>query len=112
MRWELNIEKNTLVVKLAGEFDLAVADKLRTDLDNALDNNEIRHIVLNLTNVTYIDSSGLGVILGRYKRLAQHGGKMAFVKPQPQVKRILEISGLLNIINDYQDENEALAKIS
>ncbi|MBM7854695.1 stage II sporulation protein AA (anti-sigma F factor antagonist) [Desulfohalotomaculum tongense] len=111
MQWNFEVDANTLVVRLAGEFDLGAADKIRRELDDALDSSEARHIIFNLSSVTYIDSTGLGVMLGRYKRISQYGGKMALVNPQPQVKRILELSGLLSIITEYSDETEALAKI-
>ncbi|WP_031515170.1 anti-sigma F factor antagonist [Desulfofalx alkaliphila] len=111
MYWKHELEENTLFVRLSGEFDIAVADKLRADLDNILDQSQVRHMIFNLADVNYIDSSGLGVILGRYKRLNKQGGKVAFVSPQPQVRRVLELSGLLTIISEYSDEDEALRKI-
>ncbi len=112
MQWEFAVEKNILLVRLVGEFDLAVADKFRDALEEALSKHDVRHMILNFTDVTYIDSSGLGVILGRYKKLTQKGGKVAIIKPQIQVRRILELSGLLNIISEYHDESEAVDKIS
>ena len=111
MQWTLEVQKNTLLVRLAGEFDLGSADKLRRELDQTIEEAQIRHIIFNLSDTSYIDSSGLGVMLGRYKRIAQFGGKMAVVTPQPQVKRILELSGLLTIINEYHDEGEAMIQI-
>lgn len=111
MQWSLEVQDNTLLVRLAGEFDLGLADKLRSQLDQAIEESQIRYIIFNLSETSYIDSSGLGVMLGRYKRVAQFGGKMAVVNPQPQVKRILELSGLLTIIGEYHDEVEAMSKI-
>jgi stage II sporulation protein AA (anti-sigma F factor antagonist) len=111
MQWEFSVEDYTLVARLAGEFDLGYADRLRKELDIAIEKAEVRNIVFTFTDVSYIDSSGLGVILGRYKKISQFGGKMAIVNPQPQVRRILELSGLLTIIGEYNDESEALAKI-
>lgn len=111
MQWDFKLEHNTLVVKITGEFDLALADKIRSELDNTIDTAEVRHVIFNFADVNYIDSSGLGVILGRYKRLSRYGGKMAIIKPQPQVRKIIELSGLLTIIAEYNDEAEALEKI-
>ncbi|MTI79374.1 MAG: anti-sigma F factor antagonist [Firmicutes bacterium] len=111
MQWKISVEENILVVRLAGELDLGSADTLRTEMDDALDSSQLRHIILNLADVTYIDSTGLGVMLGRYKKVSKYGGKMALVNPQPQVKKILELSGLTSIIEEYSDESEAFAQI-
>ncbi|MEG6616290.1 anti-sigma F factor antagonist [Peptococcaceae bacterium 1198_IL3148] len=111
MQWEISVNDYTLLARLSGEFDLSFADRLRKELDTVIQNEQVRNIVFTFTDVSYIDSSGLGVILGRYKRISQFGGKMAIVDPQPQVRRILELSGLLTIISEYNDEVEALEKI-
>lgn len=99
----------SLVARLAGEVDLAVADRLRSALDQAMGEKGTRHLVLDLSGVSLIDSSGLGVILGRYRRLAQSGGRVGLVGLKPTVKRVLELSGLLGIMREYASEGEALA---
>ncbi|CCO08960.1 anti-sigma F factor antagonist [Desulforamulus hydrothermalis] len=111
MHLDMEYQQETLLVRLGGDLDLGVADQLRKTLDNQLDEKKIKNLILNLNRVTFIDSSGLGVILGRYKRLANQGGKVILVGAQPQVKRILELSGLLQIMEDYPDEPKALSKI-
>lgn len=111
MHLDMDYQQDTLVVRLGGDMDLGVADKLRITLDKQLAEKRIKQLVLNLSRVTFIDSSGLGVILGRYKRLQPVGGKVVLVGAQPQVKRILELSGLLQIMEEFPDENRALIKI-
>lgn len=111
MYLDMEQQKDSLLVRLGGDLDLGVADKLRKTLDNQLVEKNIKFLILNLSRVTFIDSSGLGVLLGRYKRLVHSGGKVILVGAQPQVKRILELSGLLQIMEEYQDESKALAKI-
>lgn len=108
----INIEvaRDTLLVRPAGELDLGSADSFRTALDKALDDHKIRHMIVNLGGISYIDSSGLGVLLGRYKRLASSGGKVSLVCPKPQIKKILELSGLLRIMGEYSSEEEALSR--
>ncbi|WP_003542572.1 anti-sigma F factor antagonist [Desulfotomaculum nigrificans] len=111
MHLDIEHKENTLLVRLGGELDLGVADELRLALDKLLHEKKAKHLILNLSRVTFIDSSGLGVILGRYKRLVQQGGQIILVGAQPPVKRILELSGLLQIMQDCPDETQALAKI-
>lgn len=107
----INIEtlRGAVVVRPAGEIDLGVSEQLRTSIDAALEQYETGHLIINLKGVSYIDSSGLGVLLGRYKRLAAAGGKVSLVDPRPQVKKILELSGLLRIMGEYRSEDEAVA---
>lgn len=100
-----------LIARISGELDLVIADKFRTAVDQALDRGNCSKLILDLSRVTFIDSSGLGVILGRYKRLTPQGGVMAIVAPQPQVEKILEFSGIKRIIKLYASEKEALDEI-
>ncbi len=103
-----NVDKKTLIIRINGELDLAVADQFRSEVDAMMEKNCADNIVLNLDGVSFIDSSGLGGILGRYKKVIMRGGKMAIVGAPVQVKRILELSGIMRIANIYESENEAL----
>lgn len=103
-----DMKQGVLLVRIEGEFDMHGADEFRRQVDNALDVSGVRNILLNLENVSFIDSSGLGVILGRYKRISLAGGQMMAAHVQPQVARILELSGLFRIIGLYDTETEAL----
>ncbi len=100
-------KEGALLVRLAGDFDMAVADNVRTNIDELLDQGTAKTVILDLSGVGFIDSSGLGVVLGRYKRLKAEGGKMAITGAQPQVARILELSGVMKIISCYEEEAEA-----
>lgn len=108
---DIELKQDTLLVRPIGELDLGEADNLRNALEEALDCEQVKNMVFNLARVSFVDSSGLGVLLGRYKRVAKHGGKVFVVSPQPQVRRILELSGLLRIMNEFPSETEALEKI-
>ncbi|MCL6638747.1 MAG: anti-sigma F factor antagonist [Firmicutes bacterium] len=111
MELDLELRNNTLVARAGGELDLASAGRFRAALEEALDRHPVRNIVFNLERVTFIDSSGLGVLLGRYKRIAKSGGRVLIVGAQPQVRRILELSGLLRIMGEFASEEEALDKV-
>lgn len=107
----MELKQDTLLVRLQGELDLSVVDAIRKSLDDGLDKNHVRHLVVNLSCVSFIDSSGLGVILGRYKRLSQQGGRVSLVGAQPQVRRVLSLSGLLTVMKEYVSEEEALTRV-
>lgn len=101
----------TLIARLDGDLDLQVADNLRSGLERALEQTEALNLVFNLEKVSFLDSSGLGVILGRYNRVVGRKGKIAFVSAAPGVRRVLELSGLFRIGGDFATEEEALANI-
>lgn len=107
---DIHTEKkgNAVMVRLFGEIDLAWVDILRNSLESELENTEVRHLIINLGGVTYIDSSGLGVLLGRYRKVSKNGGKIFLVGAIPQVRKILEISGLLRIMPEFSSEIEAI----
>ncbi len=102
------LKRGVLIVRVDGELDMHVADEFRQAVDHAVSTSGVKHILFNLEMVNFIDSSGLGVILGRYKKIFTLGGKVLVTNIQPQVLKIFELSGLLKIITLYHSEAEAL----
>ncbi len=109
---DLSFERveNILIVKLDGEFDLHTADYFKEKVDKKL-NLKIKDLILDLEGIKFIDSSGLGAILGRYKDINKRGGEVAVINITSQVKRIFEVSGMLKILNIYSSEDEAVDNI-
>ncbi|QGP94051.1 STAS domain protein [Neomoorella glycerini] len=101
-----SMEGKELWVRVKGEVDLESADALRRELEASLDHARPEVLLLDLEGVTFMDSSGLGVILGRYRRLKKQGGRVVICRPQPQVRRLLEISGLSKIMTIHPDGPE------
>jgi stage II sporulation protein AA (anti-sigma F factor antagonist) len=99
---------DVLLIRLSGELDHHTAEELRVKVTDTLEKERIRHIVLNLEHLTFMDSSGLGVILGRYKQIKNLGGEMIVCSISPTVKRLFDMSGLFKIIRLETDEQFAL----
>lgn len=89
----------TLIVKLKGEIDQSCAARLRIEIDRKIQENHIKNLVLDFGKVSFMDSSGIGVILGRYKQIKALGGKTMIIRPQPQVDKVLELSGLKKLMD-------------
>src|SRR5690625_139431 len=96
---KFTIKEEVLVVRLAGELDHHESEILREKWQDQMYKNPIRHVILNLEDVTFMDSSGLGVILGRYKEVLQLGGRMIVCSISTSIKRLFEMSGLFKIID-------------
>ena len=99
----MHIEKNAgqLVATLQGELDHHTAADVREALDEAL-TPDIQLLVLDLQALSFMDSSGIGVVLGRYKRMQAHGGSIQ-VRCTSRVAQILEMAGIFNIIERVEE---------
>lgn len=104
----LTTKKNVLIIRLAGELDHHTAEQLKEQVEEKINKDGIKHILLNLEELTFMDSSGLGVILGRYKRLKQVDGTMIICAISPSIYRLFELSGLFKILQIVDSEEQAL----
>lgn len=105
---ELKMVRNTLVARVNGEMDMVMAEKLQKEVDAKLDEGEVKNLILNLEKVSFIDSSGLGVIIGRYKKIAAASGRMYIVGAKATVKKILILSGVNKLVPIYDSEQEII----
>ena len=87
-----------LVVKLSGELDHFVATALRTELEELLCDQSITHLHLDFGDVSFMDSSGVGFIIGRYKTMAARGGRVSAGGLHAPVDRLFRMGGLHRII--------------
>ena len=104
----METKKDVLLIRLKGELDHHTAENLRNKVSDKIEQNNIHHIILNLEELAFMDSSGLGVILGRYKQIQSQGGEMVVCSISPAVKRLFDLSGLFKIIRLVDDEQYAL----
>ncbi|GAB7386200.1 anti-sigma F factor antagonist [Bacillaceae bacterium] len=109
LKIDLEILEDVLIVRLYGELDHHTSDQLRTSVEEMIEKHDIHHIVLSLADLRFMDSSGIGVILGRYKQIAQKGGKMVVCSINPTIHRLFELSGLFKILKIKESEAEALS---
>ena len=94
MRYETEQIGGALVVKLYGEIDQHCVSEIRDDIDRQIAIRNINSLIVDLGAVEFMESSGIGMIMGRYKNMVSRGGKMMLVRPQPQVDKVLELSGI------------------
>jgi stage II sporulation protein AA (anti-sigma F factor antagonist) len=107
---EMSYHRQVLVVRLIGELDHHTSENVKKRLEEEIAQG-IRHIVLNLAGLSFMDSSGLGVILGRYKQISQLDGKMVVCSVNPSVYRLFEMSGLFKILPIHENEEKALSSL-
>ncbi|MEG9297411.1 anti-sigma F factor antagonist [Mangrovibacillus sp. Mu-81] len=107
----LEVKKDVLCIRLSGELDHHTAEELREKSSKLIESENIKHIILNLEELGFMDSSGLGVILGRYKQIKQKHGEMVVCAISPAVNRLFEMSGLFKIIRLEPSEENALQRL-
>ena len=95
------------VVDLNGEIDVYTSPKVKDAIGDLIDKGHY-NLVINLEKVRYIDSTGLGVLIGGLKRVREHGGTVNLVCTNPQIKKIFDITGLVKIFGIYDDEDAAM----
>ena len=99
---------DVLVLHLEGELDTYNCGQLRSALVEHVEAGENR-IVIDMTAVEYIDSTGLGSLVGGLKRVSEHGGTMRIVCNNPQILKVFEITSLNKVFPIFATLPEALA---
>jgi stage II sporulation protein AA (anti-sigma F factor antagonist) len=107
----MEVMQDVLCIRLTGELDHHTAEMLREKISAEMEKNDILHLVLNLEKLAFMDSSGLGVILGRYKQIKMKQGEMVVCSISPPVKRLFEMSGLFKIVRLESTEQFALERL-
>ena len=90
-----------LVVSVAGEIDHHSALTMRRDVDNIIWNRTPTHLILDMSEVDFMDSSGLGFIMGRYALMKEIGGGLSLRDPSPIVMKMLTMTGFDKKVRIY-----------
>jgi anti-sigma B factor antagonist len=101
---------DSFVVAAGGELDLFTSDRLREKLADVLELGG-RRILVDLTGVSFIDSTALGVLVGTAKTLRSSGGQMVLVADDPRVTRVIELTGLAGIFRIESSLPEAVQRL-
>ena len=96
------------VVTVTGEVDVATCELLRDGLLRVVTDETDRGLVVNLAGVNFIDSAGLGVLVGVWHRLGARRGSLALAAPSRQIQRILATTGLTKMLAVYDHEADAV----
>lgn len=98
MNISTRVENNFLVLYLDGELDEATAAGVREAMDNCLMTTNSLEVVVDLTGLTFMDSTGIGVLIGRFKKLKGTGKRLYVRNPSRSVDKIFQMAGLYNIL--------------
>ena len=103
-------QEGVAVIALDGEVDVYTSPRLKQEMVDLL-NRGLVHLVVDLNNVKYLDSTGLGVLIGGLKRARERDGDLRLICDNMRILRIFDITGLTKIFDIDRDEGAALAKL-
>lgn len=90
----IDTEENTVIARLSGEIDHHSAKEIRSDIDLAIDRHRPNRLILDFDGVTFMDSSGIGLVMGRYKAVKLCGGCIIIENTGSQIKKVMRLAGL------------------
>lgn len=102
MKYE--VQENCLTIFLPPELDHHNAESIRREADHLIEKNHIRYVIFDFADTVFCDSSGIGVIMGRYKRIYMLGGEVCAVHTNERMKKILTMSGATKIMQIYEED--------
>ncbi|WP_294494351.1 anti-sigma F factor antagonist [Anaerosporobacter sp.] len=104
----MEVRGRSLLIQISKELDHHNAVTIREKADQLIDKNSVNQIIFDFTNSEFMDSSGIGVIMGRYKKIIFTGGKVVVTNVNSSIDRIFKLSGLYKIIEKYATIEEVL----
>ncbi len=105
---KFTLMQRCLVAEVTGDVDQHNAASIREQTDIKIRCENIKNLVFDFTNLDFMDSSGIGIIIGRYKLVTSLGGKVAIAVKKPTIKRLLELSGIGRIMPVKESLTDAL----
>ena len=105
---EYELANQCLIIRLKKELDHHSSMMIREKTDKMIDRGNVKNIIFDFSEAVFMDSSGIGVIMGRYKRVLYTGGKVAVTNVSETIDRILSLSGLYKIVEKHPSNREAI----
>lgn len=112
MDLQIKVRKNGIVsmIDLTGEVDAYTSARFREIMIELIEDGSTG-LVIGMASVEYIDSCGLGALVGGLKRISENNGKIVIVCDRPQVRKVFEITGLEKVFPLFMTEDEAVAAL-
>ncbi len=99
MKVQYNVIKNQLHIYYFGELDECTSQTVKKATDDILSKNaSVEQVIFNLSSLTFMDSTGIGMLLGRYKKIVSTGKKAFIENPTPVVDKVFQISGMYKVM--------------
>ena len=118
--------ERTVLASINGDIDHHTAKSIRTEIDRTINDSDPKLLILDFSEVTFMDSSGIGLVMGRYKLMTERGGEVIISEPAGYIKKVFQLSGIdkltkivsdphryikedMDTVNEEEQTNEAKA---
>jgi stage II sporulation protein AA (anti-sigma F factor antagonist) len=91
-------EKGITVIEFCGELDNHTANLTKKDLDMIMEKSQSTNYIFDLSKLKFMDSSGIGILLGRYRTIKNNGGNLFVRNLNPQIDKVFRVSGLYQVL--------------
>ncbi|MBQ9730533.1 MAG: anti-sigma factor antagonist [Bacilli bacterium] len=105
-------ENGILIAKINGEIDNSVTKEFREEIDKKILSLNLKYLIIDFGNVSFVDSSGIGFIIGRYNLMKKEKGFIILTNINYYCEKIFKISGILRLIKSYKTLEEAIKEVS
>ncbi|MBE6835303.1 MAG: STAS domain-containing protein [Ruminococcaceae bacterium] len=99
-------EKESVTAYLSGEIDHHNAPAARAIIDTYIQKSRPKKLTIDFSSVSFMDSSGIGLVMGRFKNIADYGGKMDITGLSPQAYKVMRLSGIEKIARIYKRKED------
>lgn len=110
LKIDVGEKDGVVLLKLNGEVDVYTAPKLKSRLIDLVDQGKFK-IIVDLEEVDFMDSSGLGVLVGGLKRVRSHDGAIALICTQENILKIFRITGLVKVFPIFENQEQAVQSV-
>lgn len=111
MQIEFEMTDDILIADLDGELDHHTSSVIREEIDKTVDAFHSKHLIFNFEKISFMDSSGIGVIMGRYNKISQLGGRLVITGCNEYIDRILDMAGIYTITERIGSIAESIEKL-
>ena len=101
---KFEVQENYLTIYLPKDLDHHSAEEIKREADRLIERGHIRYVIFDFAGTEFCDSSGIGVIMGRYKNVCMFGGEVWAAHTSERIKKILKMSGAAKIMQIYEEE--------
>lgn len=102
------MEGSVLIVGMDGEIDHHSAEHIRKKIDSQIVFGNIKRIVFDFSKVSFMDSSGIGIVMGRYRNMQNLHGSTAIANVTPHIRRVFEMAGISKFVRIYDNMADAV----
>jgi len=102
------VRHKILIISVTGDIDQHNASSIREQIDLRISHENVKKVIFDFSKLDFMDSSGIGIIIGRYKLMATLGGDVCIVATKPTLRKLLELSGVRRIARICDSLSDAM----